>query len=124
MTALPLIDRAVVRARDGHLSMQAVMWTMAASTVYVPSGSDPGPDRGDMRPVYFDREGARTLAVYSSAENAAAVGDIAPFLVTFSGEELLHTMPETDGLVINPGLPSGFDVPRSGLMAFRQELVT
>lgn len=122
MTGTPLIDRAAARARDGRLTVQTVLWTLAASTVYVASGEDPGEDRGGMRPVYFETAGGRMLAVYSSPEAASGVTEVAPFLVAFGGEELLHTMPASDGMVVNPGGPLAFDVPAAGLEAFRQEL--
>ncbi|KHK97185.1 hypothetical protein LK09_13070 [Microbacterium mangrovi] len=57
----PVVDRAVARVRDGALTMQSVLWTLAASTLFVPSGADPGPDRGGMTPLDIAPEG---LAVF------------------------------------------------------------
>ena len=44
-TFVPVLDKAVLAARGGKLSMQAVLWTFAASTVFVPSVADPGEGR-------------------------------------------------------------------------------
>ena len=117
-----VLDRAVARARDGRLTMQSVLWALAASTLYVPSGADPGPDRGGMTPLYFTKESTQMLATFTSPAAAASVSATAPFLVTFTGLELIGTMPPTDGLVVNPGTPLGFDIAPEGLAAFRQEL--
>lgn len=122
MNTTPIVDRAITRAREGRLTMQSVLWTFAAGTVYVPSGADPGPDRGGMRPVYYEVEATRMLAVFTSLDAAEVISDLAPFIVAFSGEDLLTTMPSTEGIVVNPGSGSGFDVPPEGLAAFRQEL--
>jgi hypothetical protein len=102
--------------------MQSVLWALAASTLFVPSGADPGPDRGGMTPLYFTKESTQMLAVFTSADAAASVSATASYLVTFTGLELLGTMPATDGLVVNPGTPVGFDIAPEGLAAFRQEL--
>ncbi|WP_336626561.1 MULTISPECIES: SseB family protein [unclassified Microbacterium] len=122
MNTTPIVDRAITRAREGRLTMQSVLWTFAAGTVYVPSGADPGPDRGGMRPVYYEVEATRMLAVFTSPDAAEVISDLAPFIVALSGEDLLTTMPSTEGIVVNPGSGSGFDVPPEGLAAFRQEL--
>lgn len=119
---VPIVDRAVRKARDGKLTMQSVLWTFAAATVYVPSGEDPGADRGGMRPVYYPNGATRMLAVFTSPDAASAITDIAPYLVAFSGEELLRTVPTNEGLVVNPGTTLGFDIAPDGLAALRQEL--
>jgi hypothetical protein len=103
MNTTPIVDRAITRAREGRLTMQSVLWTFAAGTVYVPSGADPGPDRGGMRPVYYEVEATRMLAVFTSPDAAEVISDLAPFIVAFSGEDLLTTMPSTEGIVVNPG---------------------
>ena len=119
---MPLLDRAIAKAMDGRITMQTVLWAFAAATVYVPSGQDPGPDRGAMRPVYYPKGDLRLLAVFTSPDAASTVGDIAPYLVTFSGEQLLRTLPPAEGLVVNPGTALGFDIAPDGLAALRQEL--
>jgi SseB protein N-terminal domain len=117
-----LVERAVAHARDGRLTMQSVLWTLAASTVYVPSGADPGDRLENLRPVYYPKDEQQMLAVFTTTDGAGTLGDLAPWLVTFTGEELLRRMSPTDGLVVNPGLPDGFDIPPSGLQTLRTEL--
>lgn len=102
--------------------MQSELWTLAAATVYVPSGADPGEGLENLRPVYYPKDELQMLAVFTTTEGADSLSDVAPWLVTFTGEELLRRMPAADGLVVNPGLPDGFDVPPSGLQALRVEL--
>lgn len=102
--------------------MQSVLWTFAASTVYVPSGDDPGERFEGFRPVYYPKDDVQMLAVFTSPDGAGSLSDLAPWLVTFTGEELLRRMPATDGLVVNPGLPDGFDIAPAGLETLRAEL--
>lgn len=118
----PLVEKAIQRAAEGSLTMQTVLWLFAASSVYVPSGADPGADRSGMRPVYYDKGADRMLAVFTSPQAAESIAEIAPYLVTFTGEQLLSTMPASDGLVMNPGTSVGFDVAPDGLQRLRDEL--
>jgi hypothetical protein len=117
-----LLDRAILRARAGGLPMQTLLWTLAASPVYVPSGGEPGDDFSGFQPVYYEREGAQMLAVFTTPDGAATLSDLAPHIVAFGGEDLLLRMPAENGLVVNPGSQVGFDVPPLGLSAFRQEI--
>ena len=119
---VPLLDRAVRAARSGKLSMETVLWTFAASTICVPSGADPGVDKQGLRPVFYPKGDLKMLLVFSSPEAAKVTSDLAPFLLTTSGYELLHAMPLQSGLVVNPGTDIGFDTPPEGLAAFRAEL--
>ncbi|MFE1665214.1 SseB family protein [Microbacterium sp. P02] len=123
-TDVPLLDRAIAKARDRALTMQSVLWTLAASTIYVPSGADPGPDRAGMRPVYYQNGETRMLAAFTSPDAASTLGELAPFVVAFSGEDLLRTIPVSEGLVVNPGAALGFDIAPEGLAAFRQEIAS
>lgn len=118
----PLLDRAVEHARSGRLTMQSVMWVLAGTTLFVPSGDDPGENLQGFRPVYYPRDDVQMLAVFTSPQWAEPVAQLAPWMLTFTGEELLRRMPAENGLVVNPGAPHGFDIAPDGLAAFRQEL--
>lgn len=120
--SISLVDRAVAQARAGTLTMQTVLWTFAASTVYVPSGADPGERFENFRPVYYPKDGAQMLAVFTTADAAGSLSDLAPWLATFTGADLLLRMPAENGLVVNPGLADGFDVAPAGLDTLRAEL--
>jgi hypothetical protein len=102
--------------------MQSVLWAFAAATVFVPSGEEPGEDFRGFRPVYYPKGDVQMLAVFTTPDRSESVTDIAPWMVTFSGEELLRRMPASDGMVVNPGSELGFDIAPDGLAAFRQEL--
>lgn len=36
------LEIALVRGRENLLNMQTILWVFAASTIYVPSGTEPG----------------------------------------------------------------------------------
>lgn len=118
-----VLDTAIVRARSGQLTMQAVLWTFAASTLYVPSGDDPGENFQNFRPVLFPKDDHSMMAVFTSPQGAERVSHIAPFVVAMSGSQLIQQTPATQGLVVNPGSEVGFDIDPAGIAKFRTELV-
>lgn len=122
MTDQPIVDRAIAGAKNGTLTMQTVLWTFAAATVCVPSGADPGPDRGGMRPVYYAKGETQMMAVFTSPVLPNSLQQLAPYLVTFAGEDVIARLPAGQGLVVNPGYPTGFEIEPAGLDRLRQEL--
>ena len=64
------------------------------------------------------------LAVFTSPEGASGLSDFAPFLVSFTGAELLQRLPASTAIVVNLRSNLGFEIPPEGLAAFRQELAS
>jgi hypothetical protein len=122
MSDAPVVDVAITRAQQRQLTMQTVLWTMAASTLFVPSAEDPGEDFANFRPVYFPKDGSEMLAVYSTPEAANGVAQLAPWMVTLTGSQIVRMMPRDKGLVLNPGSAQGFDIEPDGLRILREEL--
>ncbi len=122
MTEPTVVDLAILQAREQRLTMQTVLWTFAASTVYVPSGGDPGKDFRGFQPVYYPGASERVLAVFTDPDLASELDALAPWMVTFTGADLIRRMPAGEGLVVNAGSSVGFELPAAGLAAFRQEL--
>lgn len=102
--------------------MQTVLWVLAGSTLYVPSGADPGNDFEGFRPVFYPQGAHQMLAAFTNPQWAEPISSLAPWMVTTTGEDLITRMPPENGLVINPGAPNGFDVAPEGVEAFRREL--
>ena len=122
MTEPSVVELATSKARRGELPMQTLLWAFAAATVYVLSGADPGEDFRGFQPVYYPGATEQGLAVFTRPELADSVQEMAPFLVTFIGADLIRRMPPGTGLVVNAGASLGFETPAAGLAAFRQEL--
>lgn len=122
MSDAPVVEIAITRARQRQLTMQTVLWTMAASTLFVPSAEEPGESFADFRPVYFPKGGIEMLAVYSTPEAAGAVSQLAPWVVTLTGSQIVRMMPRDKGLVLNPGSTEGFDIEPEGLKVLREEI--
>lgn len=121
---IDLIDRAIMRTRNGELGMQTLLWVFASRVVLVASGTETSPDLADLQPLLFDRQGESLLGVFTTTTATDASGLEAPYLVAIAGEDLIRRMPDGVGIVVNPGSVNGFEVPARGVAAFRAEIST
>lgn len=123
-SSIDLIERAIIRTRNGQLGMQTLLWVFASRVVLVASRTETAPDLSDLQPLLFERNGESLLGVFTTTEAADAGGADAPYLVAVAGEDLVRRMPDGVGMVVNPGSVNGFEVPARGLAAFRAEIST
>lgn len=117
---ITLVEQAILRVREGKASMQTLLWTFSASTVFIPSSVEP--KDGFFRPVFFQKDELQMYPAFTAPERVGNVASIAPWLVSFSGLELIRRIPAGDGLVVNPEAGLGFDVEPRGLASLRSEL--
>jgi SseB protein N-terminal domain len=121
-SSVDLIDRAIVRTRNGELGMQTLLWVFASRVVLVASTAEPQPDLSDLQPVLFERDGESLLTVFTNTVNSDLLAAEAPYLVAVAGEDLIRRMPDGVGIVVNPRSQLGFEVPARGVAAFRTEI--
>ncbi|MDJ0338528.1 SseB family protein [Cryobacterium sp. PH31-O1] len=62
-----VLERAIVKARQGSLTVQALLWTLAASEVLLLSRA-PFTDVGEFEPLVVERDGSRFLAVFTHSD--------------------------------------------------------
>lgn len=117
-----VLEIALTRGREKFLSMQTILWVFASSTIYVPSGSDPGEDLARFQPILFERDGTQMIACYSELDRGEGITHIAPYMVTMTGLKLLTGVPSDQGIVLNPGSTIGFDIAPQGISALRGEI--
>lgn len=93
------------------------------NVVVVPSGGPVAERFEGFVPVLYDRAGVPMLAVFSSLARARAVSDVAKRAMTMPGRELVAMMPESYGVVVNPGSAVGFELPPEGVAKVKQFLL-
>jgi hypothetical protein len=119
---LTVLETAISKASENLIASQTVLWTFAASTIYVASGSDVGEDLEGFQPLLFEREGTPILAIFSMPDMVGDLADTAPYLVTMTGEDLLNRMPADSGFVMNPRSDITFELLPPAIAAIRAEL--
>lgn len=113
-----VLERAIVRARDGQLDPRAVLWVLAASQIAFVNSRPPIEGEFPAEPYLVERDGQRFLALYADAGAAASVLTGDRVLIHAPAMEVLRRLPAQYGVVVNPGGAIGFEVPAVGARAF------
>ena len=99
----------------------AVVPALLSSELVVPSGAPVGERFEGFQPVLFEH-GTPMLAVFTSLERARATADLAPYVVTLTGRQLVAMMPAGNGIVVNPGHPDGVELSATTVERVRADL--
>jgi hypothetical protein len=118
------LERALLLAQQGKASVGEVLKLLVASSVYVLSETEVMRDgRGGLNPVFFNTPDGQFMAVFTSLERSKVLASKAPFCLMVTGAQVLDLVPANCGLVINPGLAVGFQLPASGIPAVRRDFL-
>jgi hypothetical protein len=117
-----LLEDALVRARAGQLSSADFLRVLLMSTIAVPSAVPTDAAGRGLQPVVYDRAGVPMVATFSALARAAVLGSRAPYCLTINGRAFLAGLPREYGMVLNPGLPVGMDIPPAGIQELLQDL--
>jgi hypothetical protein len=63
------------------------------------------------------------MAIFTSLERSKVLANKALFCLMVTGVQVLNLVPANCGLVINPGLAVGFQLPASGIPAVRRDFL-
>lgn len=113
------LELAAQAAQAGIKTSSALVETFLASTVYLPSSSDPAVD--GVTPILTDVKGVPHLAVASSAEALAATHHAAPWSVQISGRQAIEGLAPKGGLVVNMPTGGGFQFTPEVLAQIRND---
>jgi len=109
------LEIALDRARRGLIAVSQFLAVFARSDLAVPSGAAVMPDGGGFQPVLFDKNKIKMVACFTSRDRIGEYAAIAPYCLMICGWEFLRRVPDHYGVVINPGLPLGFEIAPEGL---------
>lgn len=101
---------AVQSARAGGIDFRGLLGAFAAAQVLVPSGAALQDGRGEFQPVIYPVGDVSYMAVFSVLERASSLGDLAPYVTTMSGLDVLRRARPGTGIVVDAGYPDGFQV--------------
>lgn len=116
-----VVERALIAARDGQLSGDRLLETLAEGEVWVPLPEGAPAAEGESASIPMMLIGAaKYLPVYTSAEEfSQGAGDMAHMVSPL--RELARQLPDDFGIAVNPGgsvglpiHPQGVDVLRGG----------
>ena len=124
-----LLERALLAAREGKVSMQVLVETLLASPVFVLLDREP-PKDGRLGPetrplVLANAAGQTVFAVFTAPERANAWLQREPdfrhgLMVDFRW--LLPGIADGVGLVVNPGTDLGFEMPAANVQVLKDSV--
>jgi len=118
-----VIDLAIMRAKAGALSRQALLWVLAASPLTLPTpDSEYDGKLAHFRPLLVQMEGLKALVVFTDPRKMGRFSELAPQFIQLQGRDVIEMMPGDTGIVVNPDTDCGFEIPPQGLAAIRDEL--
>jgi hypothetical protein len=115
-----VLEKAIAAAAAQEIGQETLLWTLAASTLFVPSASEVTSTFEEVQPVLYDYDGNQMLAVVTDPGVTGDFAKGAPYLVSMRGDELVSLLPEGSGLMVNPGHSNGFALPPSAVAALRR----
>jgi hypothetical protein len=118
------LETALLDAKHGQTSIFNFLKMLVESDVYMLSSTEVNSDGTGFRPLLFDRGGDTMMSVFTARERASAFADEVPYCLTMKGHELLQRIPTGFGIVINPGIEVGMEIPSSGIGDIRHDFMT
>ncbi len=70
----PGLEQEIASAQRGTLDSNTVIRTFVSSTIVVPSGRAFDEGRGQFQPIFFPREGAQMMAVFTAVDRIVTDG--------------------------------------------------
>ena len=120
---LLVAELAIVRAKKDLLSRQALLWTLAATSLVVPTpDADYNGDLSAFTPLLVRDDTQNFLVVFTDARRMGRFAEKAPQFIMMSGRDVIVGLPPQTGIVVNPESDLGFELPWQGVAAMRDEL--
>lgn len=123
------LETALVAAKTGAGSIDALIDRLQAAQVFLLLDRDPGPEAArdeSAQPLTLNNaQGQPVLAMFSAPERSISMSLAYPqygFGVWVAFSWLLRLVRPGVGLVLNPGAVAGFEMPAEGVVSLRAEL--
>lgn len=103
---------------DTHCKRQELndlLRVLMRELLYVPLLSDPGENGDRIEPLIFHTQGEHHVGVYTAQCRMEEASRQTPFCLSMTGDKLFSWIPTQYGLVINPGLTVGLEIPAKGV---------
>lgn len=123
------LESALLDARTGAGSIDALIERLKSSQVFLLLDRDPGPEEArdeSAQPLLLNNaQGQPVLAMFSAPERSISMTLAWPqyaFGIWVEFRWLLRLVRPGVGLVLNPGAVAGFEMPADGVLALQAEL--
>jgi hypothetical protein len=111
------LERDLIAAQEGRLEVFHLMSRLWAAEVHVPTAHEIT-EQKQFAPLVVEREGNSYVVVCTSLERARTIEGVKSIVGTHV-KNLVQSMPQAFGIVINPGWQVGLELPAHGVEQLR-----
>lgn len=108
--------------REGIRQVADLMRIIAQSNLFISSKGEVQSDGSGFDPLLFEKDGHPFVAVFSSLSRPGLHSRMAEYVLQMNGREFFLRMPESYGVILNPGYVSQLIIPPAGVSEFRKDL--
>ena len=116
------LENAIAETREGIRQVADLMRIIAQSNLFISSKGEVQSDGSGFDPLLFEKDGHPFVAVFSSLSRPGLHSHMAEYVLQMNGREFFLRMPESYGVILNPGYVSQLIIPPAGVSEFRKDL--
>jgi hypothetical protein len=116
------LESAIAETREGIRQVADLMRIIAQSNLFISSKGEVQSDGSGFDPLLFEKDGHPFVAVFSSLSRSGLHSHMAAYVLQMNGREFSLRMPESYGVILNPGYVSQLIIPPTGVSELRKDL--
>ncbi|GAB1269258.1 hypothetical protein NBRC116493_25110 [Aurantivibrio infirmus] len=118
------IEELLVKTQEKKIDFKYFIKQFLESEIIMPSATEVMPDGTGVTPLLFDKNSTTMIGIFTSFSRATLYKDKAQYCLSLKGIELVKRIPKGNGVVINPGFSSGFDISPRGILEIAKDFST
>jgi hypothetical protein len=116
------LENAIADTRKGVRQVADLMRIIARSNLFISSKGEVQSDFSGFDPLLFEMDGNPFVGIFSSLSRPGLHSHMAEYVLQMNGKEFFQRMPESYGVILNPGYVSQLIIPPAGVAEFRKDL--
>jgi hypothetical protein len=117
------LEQSLVRAQENLIPLNQFLQELIQEKIFILSTSSIEADGSGISPLTFDREAVMMVAAFTSLSRAKIFAKPDVFCLEIQGGNFLERIPKDHGLVLNPGLSVGLEIPPLGIENIKRDFL-
>ena len=118
------VEKYLIEAKKGEITLPELLEILLSSKLFMPSVALIDEKGEGFSPLLFDRGGTPMAAVFTDKSRADIHQSRIKDLIVISFKDVLNHVPESYGLVINPGYTEGLELLPHGIKNIRRDFMS
>ena len=118
------VEEVLIKSRAGKITLPEMIEIFLSSKLFMPSVEIVDEQGEGFVPLLFDRDGTPMAAVFTDKSRIDIYRSKVRDLIVVSFKDVLNNIPNTYGLVINPGYTEGLELLPKGIKNIRRDFMS